>query len=296
MFWNVVGNLLNSIWLLVKWPIIAFASIIIITILIYVLAVLYYKLIEKLKTSGTEHYYVEKENPIKVVIFGLIKAAKDYCTRNIEFLPEKNTGLYAVIGMPGTGKSTTAVWDTSMLKKEFPKMKIYTNMDVKFQDGEISNWKQVMEYNNAEYGQTYILDEIGSLLNSRNFKDFPPDMLDLITQSRKVRTRILYTAQDFKFVDINIRRLTKEIWQPITYMKTICFVLRYRPIMDADGNLEKKKFIGMKLYRQDDFIRDSFDTRKQIAILKRDGFVPRSEQIRPENEIKKLSLETKKKK
>jgi hypothetical protein len=184
--------------------------------------------------------------------------------------------------MPGEGKSTTATYIAKQKKDEYGRLKVYSNMDVSFQDGEISKWTQLMEYNNGEYGQVYILDEVSSLLNSRAFKDFPPDVLDLITQSRKVRTKILYTTQDIKFVDVNLRRLTKEIWRPMTFLKTICFVRVYKPIINSEGNVEKKKLKRIFFYRHDSALRDSFDTMKQIAILKREGFAPRSEQIRPD--------------
>ena len=136
-----------------------------------------------------------------------------------------------------------------------------------------------MEYNNGEQGQIYILDELSSILNSRSWKDFPPDALDLITQSRKVRTRILYTTQEFAMTDINLRRLTREVWRPVTFLRTICFVIKYRPKINSDGKVEKTKLIGIEWYRQNKELRDCFDTRKQIGRIKREGFAPREKQI-----------------
>ena len=56
---------------------------------------------------------------------------------------------------------------------------------------------------------------------------------------------------------------------------------------------QDKKLIGIDYYRQTPEIRNSFDTRKQIAVLKRDGFAERSEQIRPETNITKKEKEMK---
>lgn len=283
MLGNIITSTFNMIWSKLKLPLLIAIVLIIILLIIYFGNVLYYKLIKGCKTSGELHYAVKKESIFKVLWYGISKAAHDRCTRNIEFIPESWTGLICVEGMPGTGKSTSAVWDTILKQTEYPKLKVYTNMDVVFQNGSIDTWKDLMRYNNDEYGQIYILDELSSILNSRSWKDFPVEALDLITQSRKVRTRILYTTQDFQMTDINLRRLTKEVWKPITFLRTICFILKYQPKVNSEGKVEKMKFKGIEFYRQDDNLRNSFDTRKQIGKIKREGFAPRESQIRADN-------------
>ena len=281
----MIGNILNSIfgliWNLLKIPLYAFLIVSAILMIIYIWHTFYWKVLKGCRTTGTEHHAVKTEGLLKTIWYGLKQAAYDRATRNIEHIPEGWTGLICVEGMPGTGKSTSAVYDAILKRNEYPKIKTYTNMDVTFQDGSIDTWKDLMRYNNQEYGQIYILDELSSLLNSRSWKDFPPDALDLITQSRKVRTRILYTTQEFQMCDINLRRLTKEVWRPITCMRTICFVLRYRPKINSEGKVEKMKLKGIFYYRQDEKLRGCFDTRKQIGRIKKEGFAPRESQIRP---------------
>ena len=276
----MLGNIFGMIWGLLKYPVYILLGLFIIFIIINLGFTFYWKVIKGCRTSGELHYAIKKEGLLSVLWNGMKQATYDKCTRNIEHIPESWTGLICIEGMPGCGKSTSAVWDTILKRNEYPKLKTYTNMDVTFQDGSIDKWQDLMTYNNQEYGQVYILDELSSLLNSRNYKDFPPDALDLITQSRKVRTRILYTTQDFKMVDINLRRLTKEVWKPITMMRTICFVLRFKPVINSEGKVEKMKFKGLTYYRQDEELRSCFDTRKQIGRIKKQGFAPRESQIR----------------
>ena len=248
--------------------------------------------------NGYRHLFVKKDKTYKNgVTFEELYSLFlfDRSLRNIEHIPESWTGLICVEGMPGMGKSTTAVWDTILKRTEYPKMKTYTNMDVTFQNGSIDHWKQLMEYNNEEYGQIYILDELSSILNSRSWKDFPPEALDLITQSRKIRTRILYTTQEFAMTDVNLRRLTKEVWRPITFLRTICFIVKYRPKVNSEGKVEKAKFIGIDYYRQNEQLRSCFDTRKQIGRIKREGFAPREAQI-GRNTENRTTIEVKKRK
>lgn len=291
--YKVIGTLIE----LLKIPLLIVAVLIAIILIVYAGCELYYYL-KGYRPTGTEHYSPKKENIFKTLFLGIRQAAYDHRTRNIEHIPEQYTGLFCVEGMPGSGKSTSAVYDARKLKEEFPKIKVYTNMDVKFQDGEIAKWQNLMEYNNGENGQIYILDEIGTLLNSRNFASFPPEALDMCTQSRKIRTRILYTTQEFKFADITLRRLTREVWRPITIARTICILIKYKPVINSDGEIEKKKLKGIEIYRQTPELRECFDTRKQIAVIKRDGFAPRSEQIRPEGRKQKTenTIEIKQKK
>lgn len=296
MIGSAIKSVFNLIWNLAKIPLAILLIIITIIMIIYFGYMFYWVKIKKCKTSGEEHYRVKKENLFKVIRLGIKQATYDRATRNIEHIPERWTGLICVEGMPGTGKSTTAVWDSIVKKTEYPKMKIYTNMDVKFQNGSIDTWKDLMRYNNEEFGQIYILDELSSLLNARSWKDFPPEALDLITQSRKVRTRILYTTQDFKMTDINLRRLTREVWRPITAMRTICFILKYKPTINSEGKVEKMKLKGIDFYRQDKKLRDSFDTRKQIGRIKREGFAPRESQIRAVPTNTTIEINEKKKK
>lgn len=296
MLGNVVNSTLSMVWNLVKIPLAIVGIILGIITLIYFGNVFYYKVVKGLKTTGTEHHRVHKDSIFKVLWNGLKVAAYDRCTRNIEHIPESWTGLICIEGMPGMGKSTTAVWDTVMKRSEYPKLKVYTNMDVKFQDGAIDSWKDLMSNDNGEFGQIYILDELSSILNSRSWKDFPIEALDLITQSRKIRTRICYTTQEFQMCDINLRRLTKEVWKPITVMRSMCFVLKFKPKVNSEGKVEKMKLKGISYYCHNDDLRNCFDTRKQIGKLKREGFAPRESQIRAtEPTINNIQISTKKK-
>lgn len=57
----------------------------------------------------------------------------------------------------------------------------------------------------------FLVDEIGTVWNNRNFKDFNPDVFNNIVQSRKRRMSIYGTLPVFAGTDINIRRYTDTV-------------------------------------------------------------------------------------
>lgn len=280
MFGNIFSSVFSMFWDLLKFPLLIVGIFVLIFLAVYAGNVFYFVKFKGCKTSGTEHYRPQKENLFKVLWYGIRQAAYDRSTRNIEFIPENWTGVYMIEGMPGSGKTTSAVWDAILKRSEYPKLKVYSNMDITFQDGAIDTWNDIAEKDNGELGEIFLLDEIPTILNARGWKDTPPEAINLVTQSRKRRIRILGTCQDFNMCDINYRKLCKELWRPITILRTICFVLRYQPKMNSDGKVEKMKFKGVFYYRHTDDLRNCFDTSRQIQKLTKEGFAPRESQIR----------------
>ena len=67
----------------------------------------------------------------------------------------------------------------------FPNLKIRTNMDYKYQDGEITCGDDLLNNNNGIYGQIEVIDEIQSWYSSLQSKNFPPHLIEEICQQRK---------------------------------------------------------------------------------------------------------------
>lgn len=73
----------------------------------------------------------------------------------------------------------------------------------------------------------FLIDEIGTVWNNRDFKSFNPDVFNNIVQSRKRKMSIYGTLPVFAGTDINIRRYTDKVyicektWRIIKHM---CFV------------------------------------------------------------------------
>lgn len=104
-------------------------------------------------------------------------------------------GLHLIVGEQGSGKTITLVYLLMKYKKQFPNMKIRTNMNYLYEDGHIESWRDLVFINNGIYGQIDVLDEIQNWFNSLESKDFPVEMFSEISQQRKQRKAIFGTSQ-----------------------------------------------------------------------------------------------------
>lgn len=182
-------------------------------------------------------------------------------------------GVHLFCGEQGSGK-TTAVVDLLMNKwqKKYPLLKVYTNMDYKYQNGEINHWKDLIEYQNGIYGVVNVIDEIQNWFNSLQSKDFPPEMMLEITQQRKQRKVILGTAQVFGRVAKPIREQTSFVYLPKTFFGCLTIVRVSKPIYYDETTFEFKKYLKTYFFVHTPELRSAFDTYKKIKKYKDIGF------------------------
>ncbi len=190
-------------------------------------------------------------------------------------------GVHLFCGEQGSGK-TTAVVDllANKWQKMYGKLKVFTNMDYKYQDGEISHWKDLISNNNGIYGVVNVIDEIQNWFNSLQSKDFPPEMMLEITQQRKQRKVILGTAQVFGRVAKPIREQTSFVYLPKTFFGCVTIVKVSKPIYYDESTFEFKKYLKTYFFVHNPFIRNSFDTYKKIEKYKESGFKENVNEIR----------------
>lgn len=200
--------------------------------------------------------------------FGLIDS--------IEFLGEfLEYGLHLVCGEQGSGKTTTVVdLLLNRWKKQYPFLKIYTNLDYKYEDGFITHWKDLLseQRSNGKYGVVNVIDEISSWFSSLQSKDFPPEMLGEISQQRKQRKCILGTAQVFGRVAKPIREQTSFVYLPYTIAGCLTVVRVSKPIYYDETTFTFKKYIKTYFFVHTPKIRNSFDTYKRIEHYSKEGF------------------------
>ena len=60
-------------------------------------------------------------------------------------------------------------------------------------------------------GVIFVLDEAGLMLNSRAWRDMPTELIFMMSQGRKIRADIYWTAQFEDMVDAILRQITVEI-------------------------------------------------------------------------------------
>lgn len=181
-------------------------------------------------------------------------------------------GMHLVCGEQGSGKTTLVAYLTRKFKHIYPRLKVRSNFDCKLQDYPLNSWKDLTLDSNGIYGELVCIDEIQNWFSSNSSKNFPPDMLTVITQQRKVRRCILATSQVFTRVAKPIRENTYLMYYPFTVFGCITFVRVFKPVLNEDGSLKERKLRKFFFFVHDSELRDMFDSYKTICSLSNSGF------------------------
>lgn len=181
-------------------------------------------------------------------------------------------GLIIFEGRQGSGKTTSMVYEAMQLQEEFPLAKCTSNLAYTHQDIALNDWRMLINYKNGIKGVIVMMDELQNWFSSNDSKNFPPEMLQVITQNRKNRRVILGTAQNFYLLSKAIRTQTTEVRRCVTLLGCITIVRRFEPILDAQGDVLEWKNKGMYFFVHDKKLRESYDTYKVIERLQKVGF------------------------
>ncbi len=158
------------------------------------------------------------------------------------------------------------------IKNEYPLCKIATNFDFKDEDSKINSWKDLVFNNNGVYGQVDVIDEIQNWFSCNQSKDFPPEMIQEITQQRKQRKIMIGTTQRFERMAKPLREQCNFIYYPTTIAGCLTIVKVCKPIIDSEGQLVKLRTLRRYFFIHNDEIRNSFDTYHKIKKQAEDGF------------------------
>lgn len=181
-------------------------------------------------------------------------------------------GMHLLCGEQGSGKTTLMAYLVRKYKQIYPRVIVRSNFSCSMEDYSLTSWEQLTLDTNGIYGEIDCIDEIQNWFSSNQSKNFPPDMLTIITQQRKVRRCILATSQVFTRVAKPIRENTYLMYYPATFAGCITFVRVYKPILDEQGNLKERKFRKFFFFVHDEELRNMFDSYKTICNLRDSGF------------------------
>lgn len=181
-------------------------------------------------------------------------------------------GLIIFEGRQGYGKSVAMVHEAMQLQEEFPLAKCTSNLAYTQEDMPLKDWRMLINYKNGIKGVIVMMDELQNWFSSNDSKNFPPEMLQVITQNRKNRRVILGTAQNFYLLSKAIRTQTTEVRRCVTLLGCITIVRRFEPILDSQGDVLEWKNKGMYFFVHDKKLRESYDTYKVIERLQKVGF------------------------
>lgn len=195
-------------------------------------------------------------------------------------------GIWLYCGLYGQGKTMALTeYLTRMREKYGDKIYISTNYGFKDEDFPLDNWKDLL----TEYDRPVIFgyDEIQNEFNSRDYKNFPYELVKLLTQNRKGNGKqIVGTAQRYMRVDKTIRELCTHVIE----CKKSCFgrvtrlrkydVEDYEQMLNEIDVIKKHKIPCLRRkFIQTDKLRDSYDSFKMIDSARTKEYVTASEKL-----------------
>lgn len=276
---DIFLNLMTAFIKFLKWPIIFIFGIIILFYILVIINVII-QLIKgrRFKKSSTV-YRIKKKSFFRRIFIDLPhQFVVDMLNREPDFF--RYQGCIIFEGRQGAGKTVGMIQFAREMQKEFSAAKCISNLNYKYQDEALNHWKQLIDYKNGHKGVIAVIDELQNWFSSNQSKDFPPEMLTVITQNRKNRRIILGTAQNFIRLAKPIREQATEVRRCATLLGCLTIVRRYEPYLDSEGNVAEYKFRGMYFFVHDKELRESYDTYHVIESLSKSGFQERT--LQPE--------------
>lgn len=275
--WAIMWNMIKMLVMFLKYPFYAIIIIIaLFTFLVSVNVVIGFAQGKRFKKG--QHNIVKKKSFLKRILVDFPKQfTDDLFEKDPEFF--KYQGMIIFEGRQGSGKTISMVEFIKRMQQEYPLAKTTTNFGLTSQDKELKSWEMLIDYKNDKQGVIVGMDELQNWFSSNDSKNFPPEMLGIITQNRKNRRIILGTSQNFYLLAKAIRSQATEVRRCTTLFGCLTIVKRVEPILDSEGNVQEWKNRGMYFFVHSKELRNAYDTYKVIENLRKSGFKEQSQDI-----------------
>lgn len=189
-------------------------------------------------------------------------------------------GIRLICGLYGQGKTMALTQYLSNVKIKYgDKVLIATNYGFVGEDFPLTSWEQML----IEYDRPIIFgyDEIQNEFNSRDYKNFPPELLTLLTQNRKGNGKqIIGTAQRYCRVDKVFRELCSHVAECKTTFGRYTRVRwydwgDYEMLLHTVDVRQKFKIKASSTIRfvQTDKLRSSYDSFKMLKSAKNKNYL-----------------------
>ena len=263
---TVMGILLN----LLKWPVFFFIAVFV----IFYLDCMFWYIRRYLKGDRVQRGSVRRPEKRSVLLKIFYDAPRQYVddlyNRKPDFFVPQ--GLIIFTGRQGNGKTASLIQYAMELHDQYPLAKCISNIKYCYQDDTLNHWKQLVRYKNEHKGVIVVMDELQNWFSSNMSRNFPPQMLSVITQNRKNRRVILGTAQNFFMLAKPIRSQCTEIRECLTLAGVLTIVVKREPIVDNDGDVKEMKYRGMYMFAHSRRLREAYDTWTIVDNLMKSGF------------------------
>lgn len=273
----------------------------------------YFKQLEELphpqRLKAKKLYYMQQDFYIKFHLRSFLKALErpviENCYLNalrwvlIDILVgrERRTfGIYQFVALPGEGKTMGMVAHMERFRKEKTEKNkvqgkdyvIATNFHYVHQDYPIDHWTDIVKVAKSSYDLKIpcliAMDEIHITFDSTDYKDFPPEMLAVLSFCRKYSMQFLCSAQIYERIPKKIRDIANftVVCKNIGHLDRLFRGYYYEKNSyekDIAGAIENNKKFGRKKKTYSffkDFCADNamyalYDTKEQVDRMVKDA-------------------------
>ena len=186
-------------------------------------------------------------------------------------------GVHLFTGKFGQGKSSLAVLETYELCKKYPQLHVLTNLEL----SNFPSYTDILPLKTAEdilrapNNTIVVIDEIGSIFNSRDFssgsRSVPKPVYQHLVQCRKRNMMIFGTVQRFNLLDKQIRDISATVTTCSASPKHPFTRILTALVYDIDeyeayqtNTLYRPRVSSAKAYIQRDKYRSLYDTKALI--------------------------------
>lgn len=195
-------------------------------------------------------------------------------------------GLHVFVGAFGEGKTSTMIYKALKLCKAYPQLTILTNLKlIGFPEHtKILKLKTPKDILNAPENTLVLIDEIGTIFNSRDFakskESVPKILFQHLCQCRKRKMMIYGTCQRWLFLDKQLRDITATVtrcrsWMSHPFSRMISCVTY--DAFDYDCACQNPAVVISALsnfvYIQTNKLRKSYDTEELITNMLNDKYI-----------------------
>lgn len=196
----------------------------------------------------------------------------------IDFLrgvPKRKFGIFQFVALPGEGKTMSMVAHMERYRKEFDKQGkkyfIASNFNYKYNNAFIEHWSDMVRISKMCYQNKVpcliAIDEVHITFDSADWKNFPPEILAMLSFNRKFGLEFLCSSQIYERIPKKIRDIANYtvICKNIGHFDRL-FRCYYFKKADYESTFEgkKKKADYIKEYIASDDFRSLYDTLEQV--------------------------------
>lgn len=172
----------------------------------------------------------------------------------------KNYGIYLFGGSFGNGKSISIVNYLHHIITRYDNIEVISNLSLNdIEYSKFEYFEQLLESTPDNISRIFVIDEVGSLMNSRNYKNNKigeTQFLYMLNQCRKNRVTILLASQRYNMTDKVFRQVCvywiecKRFWRFVKHSYYDAYDIEYsnKPMTEIKPIKCRYIFLDSRLY------------------------------------------------